>query len=148
MFLKGLSGYDLKVTKYKIIDITTDKKENTQFVVQIKGKRVCFKEYPDKLINNDILLEGFPATDIRIIAYYAFKKQETPKYEIIREELDPEINSFSFLLKEKGSRMPLTKTPKEISSDKKILFSLSAKDAHRVGYLTGTEKIVLAKEGK
>jgi hypothetical protein len=79
--------------------------------------------------------------DICTLACLGYISLQRPTYKIIAKHWTDDDETVVFALQCSASKTIITKTAIEISNDKPLLASLSAEEAHQVGYTLATEHI-------
>lgn len=134
--------------KYRIVAIEQNKDDDYIITVQLINKSLVLTMKPEEILANDYLTNCFSPTDVRTLTYLGYLGINSPKYKILAQRLSETDNRFSFALKQKGSKKPLIKTADEISTNQEILESLNQKDAHMIGFTSGSEREMIEKEQK
>lgn len=132
----------------RIIAIEKDKKENYLVITQLTNKSEIIKMKPEEILADDKLTDCFSPRDVRTLTYLGYLGINTPKYKILAQRLSQTDNHLIFALQERSSDTPIIKTASEISMNDEILSSLHPKDAHRVGYLSASERETIEAEQK
>jgi hypothetical protein len=132
---------------YKIIDKEFCKKSNTEkLVIQVMGKNAFISIAPQELMLDEYLLRGFSPLDVRTITYLALNNsQSLPKrsfYKIISQFFSSKKNQEMLTIQNLNANTFITKSAQEISKDPSLIKKLEPEDAHRIGYITGTEQIL------
>jgi hypothetical protein len=125
---------------YRIVDIKKNQKHETILTVQVIGKAVIFHYSPIDIVRDDRLLEGFSKRDIRTITWFAQQELTAPKYTVTTQMTDGDQTVFR--LQKVGDTKYIEKHAQEISLDPEMMKSLSAEDAHLIGYVSASEKTV------
>ncbi len=127
-------------TLYKIVDIKTDKDNNTILIVQLSKRNIVYKFTPKDILADNTLLEGFSKLDIRTITYLACNPNK-PKTKILTQEFNEKLNSMVFGIQRSGNKKILKKTANEISIDKPLISELTPEEALMVGYMLADESV-------
>lgn len=125
---------------YRIVDIKKNQKHETILTVQVIGKAVVFHYSPIDIVRDDRLLESFSKQDIRTITWFAQQELTAPKYTVTTQMTDGDQTVFR--LQKVGDTKYIEKHAQEISLDPEMMKSLSAEDAHLIGYVSASEKTV------
>ena len=133
---------------YRIINIENNDSERTKLIVNIVGTGKNIEFMPEELAGDDQILEGFSKKDVRTIIYYACANLNKPKYKIIANTFCEKLKKIFFSIKKYNSNELSKKTAEEISASPAILSSMSSEDAHRIGYIYGSESILRENEEK
>jgi len=128
---------------YKIIDhLIYDNKE--ELVIQIAGKNAFIKIDPKELIKDESMLRGFSPLDVRTITYLACQNKNPVKktkllYSIVEQFFSLKGKKEMFNLKTDDG-LQIIKSAQDISSNAELINQLSSEDAHRIGFVSGTEQ--------
>jgi len=133
---------------YRIVNIENDTMGITKVKVHIvgSGKDILFS--PEELASNDQMIERFSKQDVRALTYYAINNVNKPKYKITGSVFCDKLKKILFSIKQHGFDNITEKTAADISADQSMMISMSQKDAHRVGYIYGSESILQETEEK
>lgn len=127
-------------TPYKIKNIERNSQEHYIVVVQIVNKGISFKTKPELLLADDNMVRQFSPYDVRTLTYLGYSNNQSPKYKVIATRQSRKLKKMLFALQQKDKKEPTFKTAHQISKNEKILSHLSQKDAHMIGYVTGSEQ--------
>lgn len=128
-----------------ITAIEQDKHENYIATIQITNKRQIFKMRPEEILADDKLTDCFSQRDIRTLTYLGYLGINSPKYRILAQRLSETDNRLVFAIKKRSDNNVIIKTAAELSADEEIIKSLDQKDAHMLGYTTGSEQTIVEK---
>lgn len=132
--------------KYRVLKIIRTPDDTLSLRIQIIGTAKILHWSPQQIVTDDQILEGFSKKDIRTITYYACEELKKPKCKVMSHSFSNKLNKIIFLIKKLGSSKFIEKTAADISSDKEMINQLTPEDAHRVGYLCGSEAVDEEKE--
>ena len=135
-------------TAYRVVSIEQNKDGDYEIVVQIIGKNSVFKMKPEEILANDELTDLFSQRDIRTLTYLGYLDINKSKYSVLAKRLLEKDKKLVFAIKEKGNKKLLIKTAKEISLNPEMLSQMDQKDAHMVGYVSGTELMMTEEAEK
>lgn len=130
---------------YRILAIEEVEDSEYEATVQITNKSHTFKMKPEEILSDDKMTDSFGPRDIRTLTYLGYLGVNSPKYKILANRLYEKDSNIIFAIKEKGKKGCIVKTAEEISTDEKFLSQLSQRDAHKIGYTTGSQNIVKEK---
>lgn len=123
---------------YRIVDIKKNQKQETILSVQVIGKAVVFHYSPVDIVRDDRLLESFSKQDVRTITWFAQQELTAPKFAVTTQMTDGDQTIFR--LQKTGETKYVEKNAQQISLDPDVVKSLSAEDAHLIGYVSASEK--------
>lgn len=128
--------------------IKSEKDKNGEYVVdvQVINKSSIFRCGVNEIAAQDQLLECFSKSDVRLITYLATKNLLKPKSHIVGFEYNAQTERTVLQIKENGSDQLKKLTADKISGDLDLLKNLSQEDAHRAGFLTAIEQMILEKK--
>lgn len=127
---------------YRLVDVKEKRGGEFLMTIQVIGTSSTFKSTPDEILNNEKIIEHFSSKDIRTICFLS-KTADGAKSEIIRQKIN-DHNQIVFELRQYVDNSITQKTAKEISLNPNLIDTLSARDAHRVGYVSAHEQEDLA----
>lgn len=128
------------ITRRVVEHLKNEKGENL-VVIQVIGRSMTFKAHPKEIMADDETLESFSKKDIRMLTYLACEDIKEPVHEILGQKFVRTMNQFFFKLKHGKTGKEIEKSAQEISSDPKLIKSLSPEDAHKIGYVTANEQV-------
>ncbi len=134
---------------YKIAGKEKCKKSSEEkLVVQVVGKNVFIKLTPIELMNDEAMLKGFSPLDVRTITYLACHtgKEKKSLYRIVAQFFSKTRNEEMFTIQAESDAMQIVKSAQELSSDPELINKFASQDAHRIGYVSGVEQVVLENE--
>jgi hypothetical protein len=128
-----------------------EKTGEEQFVIQVDGKNAFLKLSPNELMRDEAMLRGFTPLDVRTITYLACHiekpiKENKSLYRIIAQFFSKNRNEEMFTIQTENNIVRIVKSAQEISSDPALINKFDPEDAHRIGYVTGTEQTVSDNE--
>ncbi len=133
---------------YRLISINQDETGNYLAEIQLVNKSHTFTLRPEEILANDKMTDAFSQRDIRTLTYLGYLEMNAPKYKILAKRLSEKDNKLLFAIKERGNNKTIIRTANEITQDEKIIAGLDQKDAHSVGYATGSEHAAMESEMK
>jgi hypothetical protein len=131
---------------YKIMTIQKTEEDDYIAIVQIKNKSCIVEMKPEEILADDRLTDSFSQRDIRTLTYLGYLGINSPKYKILAKRLSENDKNMVFAIKEKGKKKLLMTTAEEISANTALLGGLDQKDAHTVGYTSGSQSTLTEKE--
>jgi hypothetical protein len=131
---------------FRIINAEKNKHGEHIIEVQVINKSTVFKCGANEIAAQDQLLECFSKSDVRMITYLATEDLLKPKKKIIGFEYDGQTEKTFLKIRHHGSDQLLKITADKISNNPELLNELSQEDAHKAGYLTATEQMILEKK--
>lgn len=133
---------------YKVVEIIETDRGNYTATIQLINKNVIFHSKPEDILKDDHLVDQFSPRDIRTLTYLGYLGINSPKYTILAKRLSENADKTVFALRERGKKKVVTKSAQEIFSDKNVLKSMSASDAHDIGYTVASETFIAEKRQK
>ena len=102
-------------------------------------------------MRDDVVLKGFSALDVRNITYLACKAENLVQesksfYSIISQFFSRNRREEMFIIQEANSAHCMTKSAQEISNDPKAIEKFTSQDAHKIGYIAGSEQVMIEQE--
>jgi hypothetical protein len=128
---------------YRIVSIDLCKVK-----INIFGTGKIFESTPQEIVADDQMLEGFSKKDIRRITYHACININKPKFQVIAQSFSEKLNKMIFKVKKQNSSKILEKTADEILSTNAMISHLTPNDAHRIGFVYGSESVLREKAEK
>lgn len=132
---------------YKIVgkDLCEQTKEE-KLIIQIAGKNAFMHVTPKQLMLDEGTLRGFSPLDIRTITYLACQIENAPKekkwlYRVIAQFFSKNRKEEMFIIQTSSNTSQITKSAQEISSDPELINKFHPEDAHKIGYISGTEQM-------
>jgi hypothetical protein len=116
---------------YRIVAQEISKDGQCRLTIQVIGKSITFKAYPEEIAADDQMLERFSRKDVRTITYYACQEIKKPKARIIWHEFAEKLNKIVFRIKKKNHENLLEKTADQISLDKELIFTTGSEHVHQ-----------------
>lgn len=86
------------------------------------------------------MLNNFSGHEVKQIQYFNEPIQDRLHYTIVVQLLDGECTIFR--LREEGTHKYIEKTAQEIARNAELLNAMSHEDAHLVGYVVASEKLL------
>lgn len=148
VFLSEAKGKSTFTPIYRVVEISKSDEDEYVATIQLVQRQVTFTMKPEEILAQDNLVDCFSPRDIRTLTYIGYLELNNPKYRILAQKLSSTNDEMLFALKKKGEKKILIKTANEISKDSSLINNLPQKDAHRVGYTTGTKHILEEKRQK
>lgn len=136
------------IPAYKVVELAEKEPGSYIATIQVINKNVVFHSKPEDILKDDRLVDQFSARDIRTLTYLGYLGINSPKYTILAKRLSENADKTIFALRERGNKKVVTKSAQEIFSDKNVLKSLSATDAHDVGFTVASDAVVKEKHLK
>lgn len=133
---------------YRIVEILEKEQGEYSVKVQIINKNAVFHMKPEDILKDDNLVDQFSPREIRALTYLGYLGINSPKYTILAKRLSENSDGTIFALKKRGGKKVVSKSAHEIFQDKEVLSSLSATDAHDVGYTVAHESAIKEKRQK
>lgn len=133
---------------YRVVSIQQDEAENYFAVIQTIGKATTFIAKPEELLMDDEIVNLFSQQDVRNLTYLGYLGINSPKYKILAQKLSEKNDQTVFAILKKGETKHHVITAAEISTNTEILNGLNQKDAHKIGFIAGSEQIILENREK
>jgi hypothetical protein len=128
---------------YRVVRIEEESKDEFIVTIQMIGKKISYKEKPEKILADDKMVNLFSPVDIRNLTYLGYLGVNAPKYRILAKQFSDKTDQTLFAIHKKGDKTHQVFTANEISGNNEVLESLNQKDAHTVGYTTATEQTAI-----
>lgn len=155
---REIMEYTARNFPFRIVDAQRSAKTGeTTFTIQFVGKSTVFKMSADALAEDDDLIQGFSARDVkRIIKANLIKPkltlvhggaQQTP-YKIIAKNFERQPTKPSYVIEQIVENHTITKTVHldEMTQSKEILLKFSKQDIFEIAYTAGANSILQAKD--
>jgi hypothetical protein len=132
---------------YKIVGKEFCKKTNEEkLAIQVAGKSVFVHFTPHELVKDEVTLKGFSPLDVRTITYLACNaeqrlKSKKPLYQIVAQFFSRNKGEETFIIQSEKENKRIIKSAQEISSNPHLIDGLNSQDAHRIGYVSGSEQV-------
>lgn len=125
---------------YRLISIRKTGTDEYLATIQLIGKRVTFEMKPEEILSDDNLTDKFLPRDIRSLTYLGYLGINSPKYQILAQQL---VNNeqIVFAIHKKGTKNIDLKTATQISQDKAIIENLPHEDIHTVVFTVAKESM-------
>lgn len=147
-FFKKDKESNIFIPSYRVVEIIQEDDDQYMVKIQVMNKNLLFTAKPEELLAKDETVDQFSPRDIRTLTYLGYLGMNSPKYKILAKRLLENDNKLVFAIKKKGDKKIITKTADEMLKAKEIIESLSAKDAHLVGYAMASESAMTEKGQK
>lgn len=142
----------IKNTEYEIVDIFKCPQTGcVKAEILLSGRHIIEKNISD-LVTDMSFLECFDKKTIRTLTYLATVERLDPDYSIVVQRLGSEADDFILEIRSRNNKNVITKSPIEVTKDKKLISKFSPVDANHIGYLAGIQaseqEIKLKKNNK
>jgi hypothetical protein len=122
--------YTYRLVKYYVVDSTDI------VVIQVVGKNLFFTKKIVELVDDEVLLQGFSAQDVKYMCFLAFHKLQSPMYYISSTILD-ETKQPLFEIRQVNASGTCVMTPHELLQSSIFPNDFSKKDVLHVGFILG-----------
>ena len=126
---------------YRVVEIKEDETGVYHATIQLINTRTIMTMKPEAILADDKLTDAFSPRDIRTLTYLGYLGINSPKYKILAKRLLENDKKLVFAIKQRGEEELLLKTAEEISTDEELLKNLDQKDAHTIGYTSGSQTV-------
>lgn len=126
---------------HRIVGYEKNEVGRHEVLIQLIGKNVTFKIFPEDILADDSMTELFSKKDIRNLTYLACENLKEPKQLIVGQKFKRKANKFFFKLKHGKTGEEIEKSAEEISVDEDLINSMHPRDAHVIGFVTANEQI-------
>lgn len=135
---------------YKIVGKEKCKKTGEEkLTVQVAGKNVFLQFTPKELVMDETMLKGFSPLDVRTITYLALqtdKPKQKKLFRIIAQFFSRQRKEEMFVIQADGDNAQITKSAQELSNDPHVIQNFDPQDAHRIGFIAGSEQVAAEEE--
>ena len=129
-----------KTYPYKLVEIKyCAKKEKLLTVLQYAAKNIFIDFDLQELVTNNLIIEGLSPLDVRVATYYACMETTNPKFYIDALLYSEHHQEEVFHIVHHHTKSTEFKTAAEIAKQKSLIMQFSAEDAHKIGYIQGTQ---------
>lgn len=145
LYKKNITSQKSNENIFRVIKTRKNKNGENIIDVQVINKSSIFNSSAKEIASQDMLLECFSKNDIRLITYLATEDLLKPKTKIIGFECNTYPERTLLHIKKTGSDQLTKLTVDKLSANPELLKDLDQEDAHRAGYLTAIEQMILEK---
>ena len=145
-FLNKLRNYSKKSynPRYRVINIHKDEFGKYIATIQIIGKGITYNHRPEDILAKDDFVDFLSPRDVRTLTYLGYLEINQPEYKLLAKRL-ADNNQEIFVIKKRGESKVITKTIEEINDSNEIINKMTAEDANKIGYATGSLEVIEEK---